>query len=198
LIAYLAGLVASDGHLKKDSYGIQVSTANLEFAKNIQKIIAPITGKLPRIYQNGCYVVEINDKALYKDLKERFRIPSGEKSDKLVSPLITEQEEIRQFIKGFCDGDSSVHKRKMRKKYVPRIRIMSTSKAILEWIRKQFIKDGIGCSKPFKDIPHGFGDKMNWRIEIYGNNVRKFKEKIGYSHPEKLAKLESLLTLLKK
>ena len=193
LIAYLAGIVASDGHLKKNYHCIQIATANREFAKKLQKILSHLTNKPIKLRRNGCWVIEVSDTTLYNLLVNSFRIPPGEKSDKLIPPNISIPEEIRAFIKGFCDGDSSIHTRRMRNKKVPRIRIMSTSKTILGWIKN---KDDIGCSKPFKDIPHGFGTKMNWRIEIYGNNVRKFGEKIGYLHPEKRRKLEKLLLLL--
>ena len=196
LIAYMAGLVASDGHLKKNYSHIQIATANLEFARRIQKILNQIISTPSKLRKNGCWIVEVTDKGLYNLLTQTFKIPPGEKSDKLTLPNVVTREEVRAFIRGFCDGDSSIHSRKMRNKRVPRIRIMSTSKAILEWMREMLHEDEIGCSKPFRDIPHGFGTKMNWRIEIYGNNVRKFGEKIGYLHPEKDVKLKKLLLLL--
>jgi hypothetical protein len=196
LIAYLAGLVASDGHIDKNSNRIEIATSNKRFAGIVYTLLQKVTCNPPHIYQHSsAYTVEVWDEKLCKTLTTKFKIPRGKKSDVLNCPEIFSTSEISNFIRGFCDGDSSPHYRRMRNKLVPRIRIMSTSKSILEWIRNQLKKLNIGCSSPFMDMPHGFGCKVCWRIEIYGNNVKTFVKKVGYLHPEKKEKLDKLLLL---
>lgn len=196
-VAYIAGLVASDGHLDRSFPKVVIATSDEEFALKIRSLLEKVSQKESHIYKKStAYAVEIWDKQLYDLLKKKYKIPSGKKSDILESPEITSEHEIMNFIRGFCDGDSSVHHRKMRKKFVPRIRIMSLSKKFLEWVREQLIKGGIRTGSPFIDKPHGFGSKVCYRIEIYGTAVRKFKERIGYLHPVKSRKIDEVILLL--
>lgn len=196
-IAYIAGLVASDGHLDRKFHKITIGTSDREFASIILETLKSISKYIPHIYEKKTvFSIEIWDKELHNILKQKYRIPLGEKSDILQKPEITSEQEISSFIRGFCDGDSSIHVRRMRKKFVPRIRIMSCSKDFLKWVRKKLSEIGISSSSPFVDKPHGFGTKICYRIELYGTAVRKFKEKIGYIHPAKMRKINELVLLL--
>ncbi|MBL7169464.1 MAG: hypothetical protein ISS48_00405 [Candidatus Aenigmarchaeota archaeon] len=195
LMSYIAGLIASDGHLEKTSYGISIATSSKIFANKICNILRKVNFKAKIYKSRTCYVVYWHDKDLQNILIKDFSIPKGNKSDILCPPVI-KKNEVPYYLRGFFDGDSSVHRRKMRNKYVPRIRVMSTSKIILEWIKEQLYELNINSGSLFHDIPHGFGYKMNYRLEIYGNAVKKFKEKIDYNHPDKIEKINKLLQLL--
>lgn len=195
--AYIAGLVASDGHIDKKFHKITIGTSDRKFASTVLGILKEVSKCVPHIYEKKtAYSIEIWDKELHSILTQKYKIPIGEKSDILEPPEIISEQEVASFIKGFCDGDSSVHSRRMRKIRVPRIRIMSCSKDILEWIRQQLIKLGIRCSSTFVDKPHGFGTKICHRIEIYGTAVKEFKERIGYLHPTKTKRLDEMVLLL--
>ena len=202
-LAYVAGLVASDGHLTKSGYGVDIATSDEKFARKIHDILSIVSFKVPKISKKRTvYVVTVYDRELFKLLTEKFRIPRGKKSDILEPPTISEEKEIVGYIRGFFDGDSSVHRRRMRTKYVPRIRAMSQSKKILEWIKECLLKLGIRTGSIFIDKPHGFISKkygvtkVCYRLELYGTAVKKFDEKIGYAHPEKIKKMNELLLLL--
>ncbi len=195
-IAYIAGLVASDGHIDREFHKISIGTSDKEFAYIVLKMLRSMSENTPHIYgKKTAYSIEIWDKDLRSILTQKYKIPVEKKSDILTKPEIPKSE-VASFIRGFCDGDSSIHHRRMRKRFVPRIRIMSCSKEILEWIKQQLIEMGIRCGSPFIDMPHGFGTKLCYRIEIYGTSVKKFKEKIGYLHPAKSKKLDELILLL--
>ena len=197
--AYIAGLVASDGHLRKDDRNkeIEIATSNREFSEMIKNILSKVSkNKVYSRKNKTAYVVCVADKNLHQLLNEKFRIPVGKKSDILVPPEISEREEIKFFLRGFFDGDSTIHTRKMRNKKVPRIRVMSTSSEILIWIKEQLENFGINSGSLFEDKPHGFGKKICYRLEIYGSAVKKFYENINYFHPEKSKKIKKLIFLL--
>jgi len=201
LIAYLAGLVASDGHLPKEGKYCIIYTKNLEFVKFLAELFSQLTSEVAIKQKGKEYCVILHNSSIYHTLVDGFKIPIGKKADKLHVINVSSEEEVKAFIRGFCDGDSTIHTRKMRNKRVPRIRIMSICKEFLTWLREQLISLGIRCGKPFIDKPHGkiaikYDCKPCWRIEIYGNNVEKFKQIIGYFHPEKKKKIEEVCKLL--
>jgi len=196
IIAYIAGLVASDGHLRKNESRIEISSKNRKFLLKVLRKLGRVGIKAKIYERKNIYALYIYNDLVYDTLTRKFLLPPGKKAEKLAPIKGLSKKEVISFIRGFCDGDSTIHKRRMRNKYVPRIRIMSVAKEFIEWVYEELKKLGISCSKVFKDKPHGFGNKICWRIEIYGNNVKKFSKIIGYSHPEKKAKLRVLLKLL--
>lgn len=197
--AYIAGLVASDGHLRKDDKNkeVEIATSSKEFSEIIKNILNQVSkNKVYSRKNKTAYVICVADKNLHQILNEKFRIPAGKKSDILVPPDISGEEEIKSFLMGLFDGDSTIHTRKMRNKKVPRIRVMSTSSNILVWIKEQLGKFGINSGSLFSDKPHGFGKKICYRLEIYGSAVKKFNDSIGYFHPEKSEKIKNLISFL--
>jgi len=81
------------------------------------------------------------------------------------------------YIRGYFDGDSTVHKRK--------------------WLKNKLMSLDINTGNVFIDKLHGFGTKICYRLELYGYSVKKYKQKIGYLHPEKNKKISGLVELLK-
>lgn len=197
--AYIAGLVASDGHLRKDEKNkeVEIATSSKDFSEIIKNILSEVSRNKVYFRKNKtAYVICVADKNLHSILNEKFRIPVGKKSDILVPPNLSGAEEIKFYLRGFFDGDSTIHTRKMRDKKVPRIRVMSTSQKILLWIKEQLKVFGINSGSLFADKPHGFGKKICYRLEIYGSAVKKFNDSIGYFHPEKSEKINKLIFLL--
>jgi len=87
LIAYIAGIVASDGHLTKNGYGIAITTANKEFTKHILEKLSLLSIKASLYKKSTAYVVEFYNKIFFNMLTEKFCIPRGKKSDILIRSL---------------------------------------------------------------------------------------------------------------
>ena len=97
--SYLAGLIAGDGHVEKNSR-ITISNKNREFLKKVQKIV-PVNTSL--YYDKHATVWKLSwySKKLKSVLEKKYGVPPGEKSIKIKPPLIKEAQEIKEYIAGF-------------------------------------------------------------------------------------------------
>ena len=182
-LEYVAGLIASDGHISKD-FGVAIYSKNRAFAKYIKSLIEKISKKNVHIYKgNGSLKILVFDKELVEILGKKFRICIGKKCNILKFPIdLTENEKIN-FLKGYVDGDGSLYidKRKRYEKiyrYV-RIEIASQTKEFLEEMRNFLQKLDIKCG----EVTEG---KRVFRFRIYSKNAIIFLRKVGFSHPDKI------------
>ena len=117
-------------------------------------------------------------------MQERFNIPAGKKSGKILPPNLQTNEERLDFISGWFAGDGCVTLFRGR----PRLEMWSKSKDFIFWVKEVLKENGVissvclikGKELFFLDIK---------RLE----SVKRFHEIINIPHPEKERKLISLL-----
>jgi DNA-binding transcriptional regulator WhiA len=189
----LGGIVGSDGHLPKDSSTIQIITADKEF---LESTIVPLIKELsditvePKLRISGFgswrFVVSFSNKQIKQVLHEKFKIPSGKKSEVDIIPEIDEIKDKIDFIRGWFSGDGSVTTDRGR----PRLTIWSKSRGILGWIQ-QVLKELKIDSKIW------FGKtRSKWLLTIgKQNSIKRFYKLIEIPHPKKERKLISLLNI---
>lgn len=182
-IAYLAGLIAADGHLSKND-GIAIYVKDREFVKKIVQSLCQITNSKISIYPSkGAFRINVFDKILLNALTQKFKIPMGKKSNCLIFPETLSKKEKLDFVRGYVDGDGSIYIDK-RKRYgiintYPRVEIASQSREFLDKMIVFLYMFGIKSGQ-VKSA------KRTLRIRIYANNAKNFIEKIGFSHPTKI------------
>ena len=182
-LEYVAGLVASDGHMSKDS-GVAIYSKNRAFAKHIKSLIEKISRKNVHIYKGkGSLKILVFDKELVEKLEKKFRICTGKKCNVLKFPVSLSKSEKINFLKGYVDGDGSLYIDKRKRygnvyKYV-RIEIASQTKEFLEEMRIFLQKLNINCG----EVTEG---KRVFRFRIYSKNAVIFLRKVGFSHPDKI------------
>ena len=187
----LAGIIGSDGHIKRNKFRLVVVNQDSNFIKSIVlPLIKQITGKAPKpIFNKSAFggwkfLTFINSPFLWNMLQERFNIPAGKKSGKILPPNLQTNEERLDFISGWFAGDGCVTLFRGR----PRLEMWSKSKDFIFWVKEVLKENGVissvclikGKELFFLDIK---------RLE----SVKRFHEIINIPHPEKERKLISLL-----
>lgn len=114
---YFLGLVVTDGHLvldKKEGYRISIYSSYNDEIKMLMRLIASLFQYKPYVYKKKKYgfnkrvnnEIMINSKTLVFFLKERFKIPVGDKSLTLTIPNLPKDRSPRlAFLRGVIDGD---------------------------------------------------------------------------------------------
>ena len=191
-IAYLAGVVASDGSMGhyRAEWRISLQTTDEDFASEFQKTIKTITGKHAYV-QRKRRRSHICDGVLFRDKKAPIIAKIASKE--LYEVLNNTEEYINRnpeaYIRGFADGDGSISKerRNYSKECVYyRIGLYNSDLKKLGKIKTLLHKIGIQS----RLRPHNAGHKRQmYRLEIGKmNDVRKFMEKIGFSIKRKQQK----------
>ena len=191
----LAGIVGSDGHLEKNQAVIRVINKNEDFIKSVViPLIQTITGKnvkakfVPSGFGTGKFVVAFTSQMLWRELQERFNIPTGKKSESIQSPNLQNKEEKLDFISGWFAGDGSVTT-DGNGRNKPRLTIWSKSRVILDWIKEVLQENQI-------ESRIWFAKKKNEFLLTIGtqNSIQRFHQKITIPHPEKENRLKLLLS----
>ena len=116
-LAYLVGLVISDGHLMKSSKSIEFINKNKKIICEFERLFQKTFNRYPKRYEekrNPCIIrTRFHDVDARKFLNEEFGIPIGEKSSKIKVPnIITKSKRsvIMAFIAGLIEGDGNISK----------------------------------------------------------------------------------------
>jgi intein/homing endonuclease len=95
---------------------------------------------------------------------------------------------LGKFLRGFYDAEGSVIIDKSLPREFGRIIFGIKERDNVEKIKYLLMRFGIECSMPKKNSKRDF-----YRIDIKDTlSIKNFKEKIGFSHPEKMKKLEQI------
>lgn len=183
-LAYLAGLVAADGHLEKDGCGVSIYSNNRAFASVARKLLQEIVPTLRvRTYRSkGAWRIYVYSARLCTTLGKQFAIPMGKKSHRILFPRGLSKLESKRFVQGYVDGDGSFYMER-RKRYgrvylYPRVEVASQSKRFLQQLRAWLEDTGIACGQVH-------GGRRVFRLRVYAGNAAKFMLLIGFRHPNK-------------
>ncbi|MFH1750288.1 MAG: ATPase, T2SS/T4P/T4SS family [Candidatus Micrarchaeota archaeon] len=187
---YLAGLIYGDGYI--DSNAIQFVNANRPLVDSFEQSVSSLSShKVTRLNYKSYFRAEIWDRGLTAQFKQEYDVPFGNKTKifELNEKLLTSGNlEIASFLRGMfdCDGWANTHSGSV---------CLSTANANFARIAPLLLlrfgivsstytakKDGKGNAGPY------------FTINIYGKeNLQKFRDNIGFCHPGKAEKLETVL-----
>lgn len=181
-LAYLIGLLASDGCLDSDKYKIHFVTKDIEQITNYVDIIHEevLNYKINWLYRkDGCYYYSFTSELFYK-----FCIGIGltPKKSLTIKELNIPEIYFADFLRGEIDGDGCIHqwyyKTKNGKKIIRlKVSIYSGSYKFLEWIKnKTYIYYGVNCSSVMK--------RDNCYSIVYGHNASLKLCEIIYKKPK--------------
>lgn len=145
-LAYVIGLITSDGSLSIDGRHISFVSTDLdliylfcEYLGLKNKIGTKIGG-----YDVGrtCYVVQFGDVLFYRWLLTIGLMPN---KSKILGGLLIPKEYFYDFLRGCIDGDGSIGFFKHPESKHPqwRVRLVSASRPFLEWVMSVTRTDGI-------------------------------------------------------
>jgi TBP-interacting protein len=169
---------------KVGSYTIRFHNTNEKLKKRFKKLVWKIFRIKAREFEDKKTTgIRISSRNL-KEFLEGINYEVGKKSPEKDVPeviLKSSDEVVSRFLRAFCDGEGSVSKQD--------IEISTSSEKIANKLAYLFLRFGIVVRIREKFVK----GKKYFRIIISGNHfLKEFKQKIGFSIPEKLKKLNEL------
>lgn len=180
-IAYLTGLIVSDGTLQKKKPRIGFTNSDFELIEYVREIVkselTDKTYKPQKCSRNGCvwWHYKFTSRSYYYFLKEIGVTPDKSLT---IKELDIPDQYFADFLRGEIDGDGSLHKYKSKF----RCAIYSGSKKFLEWIFNR-LKDLVGVNGGW--IKRG---KNVYELEFAINDSIKIINYIYYADRPKLTR----------
>lgn len=159
-LAYLAGLVASDGHVNKSTKTtVDFCNADAELGREFSKLCVKLFGVEPKKYNYGnlASTWRLNCKDAY-DILINIGIPCGNKSSTIEFPnLITKspREVILAFVAGLLEGDGNVKER---------IRLATGSKTFADDL--SLMLKTLGINSSVSEVKPSKSDRPSYCVRI--------------------------------
>lgn len=165
-LAYVIGLLATDGNLSKDGRHIIMRSCDIQLLKTFKKCLN-LSNRIEETFYNGwgkrrAYRIQFGNVQLYRWL---LKIGLTPRKTYTIGKLEIPDKYFADFIRGHLDGDGSIWTYKdywntfKNPKYIYTrlwIRFISASRIHIEWIRENIyrllsIKGHLGERKPWRN-----------------------------------------------
>lgn len=108
--AYWLGIMYSDGYVLESKKSLGLGMIDKEHIEKFKQAIGAYEHKITEYFPSNsnkpCYEIVINDAKLYLDLNKLNVIPR-KSSQQIHLPILSNEELMRHFIRGYYDGDGS-------------------------------------------------------------------------------------------
>lgn len=104
-LAYVIGLIATDGNLSRDGRHLSVSSQDIELLQTVRRCLALRASITPCDVRGPCHHIQWGDRTFYEWLLTIGLMPA--KSLRL-GPLAVPDTVFRDFLRGCIDGDGSI------------------------------------------------------------------------------------------
>lgn len=140
-LAYLVGLIATDGCLSGDGRHIDITSKDFQLLETVNEIL-PRRQKIAS-KRNGhgqtAYCIQIGDVAMYRWLLQLGLTP---RKSKTIGRLKIPKELFADFFRGVFDGDGSAycyHDKRWASSYTVTLSVASASKDFILFLRKMLL-----------------------------------------------------------
>ena len=205
-LAWLIGAVAGDGYIGSSSINLSGTEKTVlerfqDIAKEKFEKDVSVTERTKDEVKN-CY---FSSKVVSDILNEHFGIPRGEKALNLRMPEVGLPDDLlASYIRGLFDTDGSVNCRK-NPDGASCIEFYTASDQLATELHTSLLRFGINSHRDRRET-EGRETQIDehtvtsngdiHRLKIYGSDqLRKYQEKIGFTHPEKKSELEKALEM---
>jgi hypothetical protein len=193
--AYLAGLLAADGHLEsKDPYLTIASKEELFLKDYIAPLIEKQICRLPKPYWDKSakvWKLRIYNRDLWTTFINDYRIPSGRKSTSILPPKELEPSERIWYSRGWFDGEGWIEVmtiyRSSKVYQYPRVGFKVKNQPIRDWLLNELIHHNIRA-KGYNRQDGTYGLWINGVI-----NCQTFLNTIGFLYPLRNIQLKELI-----
>ncbi len=204
----LAGLIAADGDIDQRS-----GSASIRFHNNNDQLIEEAENICKRL---GIHSNRLDDKQrvpalrfssiLLSEIFNKMGIPSGEKSNSIDIPdFVGASEHFIAYLRAYfsCDGyiaeadngSSSVGATTVSERFVRKLQIVLEQYGIVSKLRRRSVSGKKSGKINGKEV---ISRQDQYCIEIRGvENLRQFRQKIGFLSTEKTGKLTAILSKMK-
>ncbi|WP_456276530.1 hypothetical protein [Bacillus sp. AK128] len=206
-IAYLLGIIATDGTLRKNRKQFKISSYSKEFIDNLIEIISGITGRTHyanhltpkfngKIFDH--YQVQFTSYPLYD-----FCLAVGITSNKtyIMNEINIPNVFFSDFLRGTLDGDGNYNVVKDGQKRKVKVRLYSGSKSFLTWINRKCIEVYNLHGGKIYQSTNELGSKyiLVFQSEFDSYTIlKKIYEDASYSFIEKRKEVEFFLSSIDK
>ena len=177
---YFLGFIAADGYITDDLIEIGINEKDVALLTTFQNLIVP---DKPLYYKASlsAYVLKINYRHGMQEIKNFYNMRTNNKHDEIKFPTIPTPY-IKDFIRGYIDGDGCIDTAKGYKKdkiYIgPRLRILG-NKEFLEGLNnatKLFVKHNTNAiSRKGKEniytVTYNFSTASNLLVWLYNQST---------------------------
>lgn len=136
-LAYVVGIITSDGNLSSDGRHINITSKDLEMVQNVKEILH-LSNTIGRKARGGSiekkyYVLQFGSKNFYAFLLSIGLTPAKSKT---IQKVLVPNMFFSDFLRGCIDGDGNIYESKHpESKHVQlRLTLASASKPFLIWI----------------------------------------------------------------
>jgi len=200
-LSYIIGLIGGDGNLSEKR--TTITDKNFEFHETVIRnkfkktfVIIPIISPMKTKKGKITYRSRINSKTAHKIFSEEFHLQTNKNktfSMRTPTEIMNARKEIfSEYIKGWMDAEGWVTTKKVKRKnktyMYPRIAFNVSN----ENIRNELVLllNNLGINPSIWKSGKMFG------FQIIGvEKVKKYKEFVGFEHPDKIKKLDNLTYL---
>ena len=205
-LGWFIGAVAGDGWI--GSSEINLSGSKKEILDRFRNIVENKFGRSASTTERGkddVKIVKFSSKAVADLLNDHFGIAREDKAHNLRIPEVGLPDHILgAYLRGLFDTDGSVNCRE-NSDGASCIEYYTVSGDLATEIHTSLLRFGIMAHRDRRDV-EGRKNKIGeqevktngdiHRIKIYGSDqLRKYKDKIGFSHPQKREKLEEAIEI---
>src|SRR3989344_9025133 len=156
-IAYVVGLIATDGCLYNDGRHINFTSKDLELINTLKGCLGlknKISTKNSGFNKNNkCYFIQFGNVSFYKFLLNAGLTPAKSKT---MGAITVPREYLPDLIRGLFDGDGSFYSyfdKRWKSSFLFYMTFVSASKRHLEWLR-EIIKRLVSIDGHSIDLPH--------------------------------------------
>lgn len=143
-LAYVVGLIATDGCLSNDGRHIDLTSKDLEQLQNFKKILKlnnKIGLKSSGYLSQKCTHVQFGNVKLYRFLLSIGLTP---RKSKTLGPVKVPDKYFRDFLRGSLDGDGCIYSywdKRWRSSFMVYVSFVSASKQHVLWLQEQITKE---------------------------------------------------------
>lgn len=103
-VAYVVGLIATDGNLSRDGRHLAVSSKDMDLLEALRRCLA-LKGSITRYSGTSCFRIQWADRVFYDWLLTIGLMPAKSLA---LGPIAVPDEVFRDFLRGCIDGDGSI------------------------------------------------------------------------------------------
>jgi hypothetical protein len=191
--AYALGWIASDGHINKQGFAIQILNSDVKVLKVINETLFKNDAHISARNSRGMSSLCVYSKQIAIDLARHLKIPFGKKSHIVKYPDLPKDLDI-YFVRGVFDGDGYVSHSSNRRH---RSGITSSSPDFLKSIQERFGGHIYGISiiwdykKSFDFLNTLYSSKENLRLDRKFEKFQMYKLE-ALNKSKKAIEVESL------
>ena len=187
-LARLLGYLVAEGHYRKD--GFEFSNADKKLIDDFVNLTNDIFGYEPRVKKdkrNNVMAVCLHHLIVRKFIEDVLGIAKS--CGKFVPDIILKSSKniVKEFLRAYFEGDGY--------STYGLIGCCSKSYILLQQIQILLLRFGIISSlkkKYTKKLSYVNKDYTSWRLSIYSNNMKKFKENIGFISERKNREMNAI------